>query len=109
MSVKEAERFALAAVAPRLKHLPDFQFDLPQKNPEGLYVFNAIWQGLPGGSVEIGFYAVDPVTGTVWDGVAECRQIATPALRALQQKRLKQLDIHSDQIRKFQAKGPQCS
>ena len=109
MSVQEAEQFALAAVAPKLKHLPAFQFDTPQKNPEGLYVFNAIWQGLPEGSVEIGFYAVDPVTGTVWDGVAECQQIAMPALRALQQKRQKRLGINSDQIRKFQAKGPQCS
>jgi hypothetical protein len=109
MSIKQSEQFALAAVSSRAKRLPAFQFDTPQKNSDGLYVFNAIWQGLPEGSVEIGFYVVDPLTGTVWNGVAECQQISTQPLRVLQQKRLKELGITAIQLRKFELKGPQCS
>jgi hypothetical protein len=67
-----------------------------------------MWQGVPGGSVEIGFYVVDPVTGTVWNGTAECERISTHPLRTLQQKRQRQLGITGSQLRKLEAKGPQC-
>jgi hypothetical protein len=108
MSVSEAKQFALAATPHKSKQLPGFQLELDNSAYEGLYVFNAIWEGLPGGSVESGFYAVDPITGTVWDSVMECDQLSTPRLRELQKRWIKHSGLTKTQLFKFQAPGPQC-
>jgi hypothetical protein len=108
MSVTEAKQFALAAIPLKSKQLPSFQLESDNSAYEGLYVFNAIWAGLPGGSVEIGFYAVDPITGTVWDAVVECDKLSTPSLRELQTKWIKHSGLTKAQLLKFQAPGPQC-
>ena len=107
MSVIEAQRFALASVPLKQRKLPGFQFDKPQAD-KGLYVFNAIWEGLPNGSVEIGFYAVDPITGTVWNAVMECEQINTPRLRRMQGEWIKRSGHTKAELLKLQATGPQC-
>jgi hypothetical protein len=108
MSVAEAKQFALAAIPLKSKQLPGFELDLDNSADEGLYVFNAMWEGLPGGSVNVGFYAVDPITGTVWDAVMECDQLSTPSLRELQTKWIKNSGLTKAQLLKFQAPGPQC-
>ncbi len=108
MSVAEAKQFALAAIPLKSKQLPDFQLEIDNNADESLYVFNAIWEGLPGGSVEIGFYAVDPITGTVWDSVMECDQLSTQRLRELQKKWIKRSGLTKIQLLKFQSPGPQC-
>ncbi|HWG18417.1 MAG TPA: hypothetical protein VN678_11180 [Acidobacteriaceae bacterium] len=107
MSVTEAQQFALTAVPLRQRKLPGFQFDLP-KTDKGLYVFDAIWNGLPNGSVEIGFYAVDPVTGAVWNAVMGCEQVSTPELKKLQTSWIKHSGLAKGELLKFQAPGPQC-
>ncbi|MBB5057773.1 hypothetical protein HDF16_002479 [Granulicella aggregans] len=109
MSAEEASRFAMAAISSKAKQMPGFQLLADKSADKGLYVFNAIWEGLPGGSVEIGFYAVDPITGTVWDAVMECDELSTPKLRALQRTRRKQSGYSKAQLHKLQVTGPQCS
>ena len=109
MSVQDAKQFAMAAISPKAKSSPGFELIPDNSANKGLYVFNAIWQGIPGGSVEIGFYAVDPITGTVWDAVMECKQISTPNLRRLQIKRRMESGYSKIQFQKLQAIGPQCT
>ena len=108
MSVAQAKQFALAAIPLKSKQLPGFELDLDNSAYEGLYVFNAMWEGLPGGSVNVGFYAVDPITGTVWDAVMGCDQLGTPSLRKLQANWIKHSGFTKVQLLKLQAPGPQC-
>jgi hypothetical protein len=108
MSANQAKQFALTAIPRKLKQLPGFQLDLDNSAYEGLYVFNAIWEGLPSGSVEAGFYAVDPVTGSVWNAVMECDELTTPSLKELQARWRKHSGFSKAQLLKFQAHGPQC-
>ena len=108
MSVQEAKQFAIAAISPETKRMRGFQLIPDNSAYKGLYVFNAIWEGLPGGSMEIGFYAVDPITGTVWNAVTECDQLSSPELSRLQLKRREQSGYSKIQFGKLQAKGPQC-
>lgn len=108
MSEEQAKKFALAAVTPKQRALPGFGLEPPEKT-NGLDIFNAVWEGLPNGSVEIGFYAVDPITGTVWDAVMECQRRTTPQLRTLQRRRRQALRLSAAQLKRFEAKGPQCS
>jgi hypothetical protein len=108
MSVTEAKQFALAAIPPKLKQLPGFELILGNNACESLCEFNAIWEGLPGGSLEVGFYSVDPITGTVWNAVMECDQLSTPSLRELQTNWIKHSGFTKAQLRKFQTPGPQC-
>jgi hypothetical protein len=108
MSATEAKQFALAAIPHKSKQLSGFQLELDNSAYEDLYVFNAIWAGLPGGSVEVGFYSVDPITGTVWDTVMECEQLSTPRLRELQKRWIKHSGLTKTQLLKFQTPGPQC-
>jgi hypothetical protein len=109
MSVTEAKQFALAAIPLKSKQLPGFQLELDNNVCESLCEFNAIWEGLPGGSVEVGFYSVDPITGTVWNAVMECDKLSTARLRELQKKWIKHSGLSKTQLLKFQAPGPQCS
>jgi hypothetical protein len=110
MSPAQAKRFALAAIPARSKRLPDFQLELESTNAyPGLYMFNAIWEGLPEGSVEIGFYAVDPITGAVWNAVMECMQLKTRQLRQLQARWTRHSGLTKAQLHKLQANGPQCT
>ncbi|MGD0798232.1 MAG: hypothetical protein ABR910_10955 [Acidobacteriaceae bacterium] len=108
LSVTEARQFALAALSAKQKRMPGFGLDIDPSANEPLYVFNATWQGLPDGSVEIGFYAVDPVTGTVWNAVMECEQVTTPKLRELQANWIKYSGFTKSKLLKFRAPGPQC-
>ena len=108
MSVQEAKQFAMAAISPKEKRMHGFQL-LPDNSAyKGLYVFNAIWDGPPDYSVEIGYYAVDSVTGTVWNAVAECHELSSPKLRQLQQTRRVRFGYSKAQFQKLQANGPQC-
>jgi hypothetical protein len=108
MSVTEAKQFALAAIPLKSKQLPGFQLELDNNECKSLCEFNAIWEGLPGGSVEVGFYFVDPITGTVWNAVMECDKLSTPNLRELQKKWIKHSGLTKAQLLKLQAPGPQC-
>ena len=108
MSVEEAKQFAMAAIRPEAKRMSGFQLIPENSAYKGLYVFNAIWEGLPGESVEIGFYAVDPITGTVWNAVMECDRLSSPELSRLQLKRREQSGYSKIQFQKLQANGPQC-
>ncbi len=108
MSPQEAKQFAMAAISPRAKRMRGFDLIPDNSAYKGLYVFNAIWDSAPDESVEIGFYAVDPITGTVWNAVMECHQLTTPELSRLQLKRREQSGYSKMQFKKMQANGPQC-
>ena len=108
MSVQEAKQFALAAISPGTKRMHGFQLIPDNSAYKGLYVYNAIWDGVPDGSVEVGFYAVDFITGTVWNTVAECHQLSSLKLRGLQQTRRVRFGYSKAQFQKLQANGPQC-
>lgn len=109
MPVEEASKFTMAAISSKMKRMRGFELLLDKNTDKGLYVFNAIWEGLPGGSVNIGFYAVDPITGTVWNAVMECDRLSNPKLRSLQRKRREQIGYSKTQFRTLEAIGPQCS
>jgi len=61
----------------------------------------------PGGSVNLGFYAVDRKTGDVWDGVV-CKRATSPSLRKLQLAIRNRIRLTTDEYRKIRRPGPMC-
>ena len=61
----------------------------------------------PGGSGNMGFYAVDPQTGDVSDGVI-CATYTSPSLVRLQEAIRARIGLTDAQYRKVQTPGPMC-
>jgi hypothetical protein len=61
----------------------------------------------PGGSVNLGFYAVDRKTGEVWDGVY-CARASSPSLVKLQAAIRNRIGLARDEYRKERRPGPMC-
>jgi hypothetical protein len=61
----------------------------------------------PGGSVNLGHYAVDRKTGEVWDGVI-CSRVASPSLVKLQVAIRNRIGLTREDYRKARRPGPMC-
>jgi uncharacterized protein DUF1566 len=112
ISLDQAKRLVAAGLPTETRHLPKFGVDggLAEDFPR-FYVLNVTWAGDPNGSVEIGFYSVDKMTGDVWDAVAECDKIDTANLRAMQARIRRQIGLSDSQYHKLTKKeeGPFCA
>jgi hypothetical protein len=76
------------------KYFPDFQF------------FQGIFDN-PGGSFNLGFYAVDRMTGDVWNGVY-CARANSPSLVKLQAAIRNRIGLTRDEYRDARRPGPMC-
>jgi len=72
----------------------------------GFQFFQGIFDN-PGGSVNLGFYAVDRKTGDVWDGVV-CERASSPSLVKLQAAIRNRIGLTRDEYRKARRPGPMC-
>jgi hypothetical protein len=61
----------------------------------------------PGGSVNLGSYAVDLKTGDVWNGVV-CERAISPSLVKLQAAIRNRIGLSRDEYRKIRRAGPMC-
>jgi hypothetical protein len=76
----------------------------------GFLIFHVMYDAPPEeGGLNIGFYAVDPFTGDVFDTVAECLEYKNKKLAMLQKKyRREILNLTQNFYMKIKTKGPMC-
>jgi hypothetical protein len=72
----------------------------------GFQFFQGIFDN-PGGSFNLGFYAVDRKTGDVWSGVV-CARASSPSLLKLQAAVRNRIGLTRDEYRKTRRPGPMC-
>ena len=110
LSVAQEKQLVTAAIPAKLKRLPAFQIDdvYHDPNSQRFDFFQALWTGLPNGSVVVGSYAVDPATGDVFDAVSSCNELSTASLRKLQVRIRLQLGLTNSRYHKIKTKGPLC-
>jgi len=72
---------------------------------EGYSVFQAISNV---GEGSVGFYAIDPRTGDMWNPNSECDEITSPEIRRLQQRYRRELGLTASNYLKIRRRGPMC-
>jgi hypothetical protein len=87
--------------------LPSFELDKHSDSyfPQFLY-FEGIFDN-PGGSCNLGFYAVDPKTADVWDGVY-CARARSASLVKLQAAIRNRIGLTREECQKARRPGPMC-
>lgn len=70
------------------------------------YMINAYWDN-PGGSVLVGYYAVERTTADVWS-FPVCGRYTSPTLRKLQQTLRNSIGLTNAEYQKVRKPGPSC-
>jgi hypothetical protein len=78
----------------------------PSDPDPGFYGFQALHDN-PGGSPNLGFFAVDQRTGDVWSAVV-CEKFDSPALLTLQRTIRQRIGLTEEEYRKAKSRGPFC-
>lgn len=87
-------------------HNPDAELtSTPRDDDPDFYFFAASWPN-PVGSPMIGYFAVNPWTGDVWDG--GCRRLKSPSLKKHQASIRKRFRFNKKNYQKLRAKTPIC-
>jgi hypothetical protein len=71
------------------------------------YYFEVTWSNPSPASVVVGHYAVDPMTGDVWDGIV-CSEMVSPPVRALQRRIRHRLGMSDSRYQRLKRPGPMC-
>jgi hypothetical protein len=104
ISLDEARKLAYEAVK---THNPDADLiNSPRSFDPEFYFFAATWPN-PVGSPIIGYFAVNPRTGDVWDA-RSCELFTSPSLDKLQENIRKRLGIKRQDYLKLKTKKPMC-
>ncbi len=104
----EAEHLVLALLPTSTKQLPQFGLnryydpDFPR-----FYFFSVMWAGRPGGSAVIGHYAVDSLTGDVWNAVG-CFEESNASLKKLQSRVRVRMGLSQSVYGKIKSRQPPC-
>jgi hypothetical protein len=108
LTLEEADALVTAFFKDRgSTKLRGFELD---KFSDPYYPEYQFFQGIfdnPGGSVNLGHYAVDRKTGEVWDGVI-CSRVASPSLVKLQVAIRNRIGLTREDYRKARRPGPMC-
>jgi hypothetical protein len=108
--VDELLRAAAEAERPGALKLHGFGFEPPYHLPDKYYprfqIYQATWDN-PGGSVNAGFYALDPITLDVWNGVV-CEEIKSPKLVSIQRKIRARIGLSDTEYQRLRVTGPEC-
>lgn len=70
------------------------------------YFFDATWDNLKG-SVNLDHFAVDVLTGDVWNAVV-CREYSSKKLKAVQKAIREKMGLTDKQYRHIRRRGPMC-
>ena len=108
LSPAEANALVIKALEPAgIKGLRGFSVEQSAgARSDKFYVFEATWDN-PGGSVVFGAYAVDRVTGDVWDAVV-CREFTSEALGKIQRAIRKRIGLSDKDYARLKRLGPMC-
>ncbi len=107
LTVEEGRALVLAAIDPRTTKLPHFGIDQSHDkySPE-FYHFDVTAE--TGGSPVIGFYAVDPITADIWNGVL-CERISSSRIHKVQTALRAKIGLSSAEYKEKRRPGPMCS
>jgi hypothetical protein len=104
ISLREARQLAYEVVK---VHNPGADLiNSPRSFDPDFYFFAATWPN-PTGSPIIGYFAVNPSTGDVWNS-AGCEHLTSKRLERLQQDIRKRFHFSSEEYSKLRAKKPMC-
>lgn len=108
VSLKQARELVSAALPSWALKLRNLAIDPYEDaySPDFYYFF--VWHPVPEGSGTVGQFAVDPMTGDVWNGVL-CEEYTTAALSRLQISVRKQLGLSDKDYRRLKRLGPTCA
>jgi hypothetical protein len=108
--IDELLRAGVEAENPGALKLRGFGFEPPFKSPGNYYprfqIYQATWDNI-GGSVNAGFYALDPMTLDIWNGVI-CEEIKSPKLASIQRKIRARIGLSNAEYRRLRVTGPEC-
>jgi hypothetical protein len=108
--IDEILRAAVETQVPGALKLRGFGLEPPYHLPDKYYprflIYQATWDNV-GGSVNLGFYALDPLTLDVWNGVM-CEEIKSPKLASLQRKFRARIGLSGAEYRRLRVNGPEC-
>ena len=54
------------------------------------------------------FYFIDPATGDMWDGVSDCGEITSPAIRRMQARLRVRIGLSAVRYARIRRRGPMC-
>src|SRR5262249_10031234 len=108
VTIEEARELVIAAQLQHARRLPGFSVDASRDlaYPRFLELW-VHWDGPPGGSVNIGFYDVDPRTGDVWSATS-CWEEHTRRLARLQKRLRRRIGLSDELYHRVKSIGPYC-
>jgi hypothetical protein len=105
VSTEEATAIAREAMK---KYHPGVSIDLmPGQLDPGFYDFEAM-DANPTGSPLVGHFAVNEVTGDIWDLGGHCKHLTSPNLRKLQHEIRRRLNLRREEYLRGRARKPDC-
>jgi len=107
ITVGQAKKLVILALSKEQRQLPKLGTE-SDDNRSRFWYFTVTWQGVPHGSVVVGSYAVDSLTGDVFSGAASCSEINDEALRAFQLQLRSKLHLAKTDYLRLKTDGPLC-
>jgi hypothetical protein len=107
LTESEARELAALALTPTARKLPALTLSLDNplpRSPPTFYWFEAT-AAVPNASPILGHYAVNRVTGDVWDPVW-CKKLSTPDLRKSQSTMRKRIGLGAKELRRLSSVAP---
>lgn len=106
LDAKEARRLAIEALDPGQRKLPGLNAALSQRlDIPGFYRFEVLWKPTNPGSAVVGFFAVNRVTGQVWE-LVRCSEKKSRNLARLQGNMHKAIGLSPEELRSLGHKAP---
>jgi hypothetical protein len=101
-----AHTLAASTLTPSARRLPGMRFDREKASqPEGFYWFEATANVPDAASPLLGYFAVNKVTGDVWNPV-QCKKLASGAIRRFQDQLRKKAKISATEFRRIAEEAP---
>ena len=105
LTVDEARDTVLVAAGPHNHGLSFVPYDNPALS--AYYLFQGLRNAPAGASGNVGFFAVDRLTGDVWNAVV-CDEYKSPTLVRCQRTLRKRIGLTDAKYRTLRRSGPMC-
>jgi hypothetical protein len=110
ITISQAKELVLASLTAQQRQLPKLMVGpYNESDASRFWFYTVTWAGLPKGSVVVGNYAVDPITGDVFSATASCAELHTKKLQPLQEKTRAALHLSKEEYQRLKTKGPLCA
>lgn len=109
ISLSQARALVMASLTPQQRRLPKLETDSDgTPNSSKFWFFTVVWEGAPKGSVVVGSYAVDPLTGDVFSSTPSCYEEDNKGLKILQVRIRRILRLSKSHYLRVKTNGPLC-